>query len=266
MKCDHCLGVGGATPAILLFLFSGPQLSAQSTAAIVEFGAALASQEQASGTAESTDAPTGIGATRLPDSSPGEQTKRILGIVPNFEAVSADTPHLPPLSVRQKFWLTTEGTFDYSSFISVGIQAAVEQATKTYPEFHQGAAGYGRYYWHTFVDSGIENYIGGAILPAITHEDPRYYTLARGGFFHRTLYAVSRLCITRTDAGRATFNVSEILGSGVAAEVSSRYYPRQERGASETLERWASQLLNDGVGNVVEEFWPDIHNKLFHRH
>jgi hypothetical protein len=146
------------------------------------------------------------------------------------------------------------------------MQAAIEQATNTYPEFHQGAAAYGGYYWHTFADSGVENYLTGAIFPAITHEDPRYYTLFREGFFHRTRYAISRLWITKNDAGASRFNVSEILGSGVAAEVSSRYYPRHERAASETLERWASQLLNDGVGNVFEEFWPDIHHKFFHRH
>ncbi len=186
-------------------------------------------------------------------------------MVPNFQAVSANT-HLPPLSLRQKFWLSTEGSFDYSSFISVGFQAAIEQATKTYPEFRQGAAGYGRYYWHTFADAGIENYLTGAVLPAITHQDPRYYTLFRGGFFHRARYAFSRLWITRNDRGDPAFNISEVLGSGVATEVSGRYYPQHERRAGETLERWGSQLLNDGVGNVLQEFWPDIRHKFFHRH
>jgi len=239
------------------------------------FETPAASQDQQSGSVPQSGAstkpnPEATGSSQAScdtkpsaDGSEGQQTKRILGIAPNFQAVSANT-YLPPLSPRQKFWLATESTFDYSSFIAVGFQAAIEQATKTYPEFHQGAAGYGRYYWHTFADGGIENYLTGAILPAITHEDPRYYTLYRRGFFHRTRYAFSRLWITKNDAGKATVNFSEILGSGVAAEVSSRYYPSHERGASETLERWASQLLNDGVGNVFQEFWPDIHHKLRH--
>lgn len=209
--------------------------------------------------------PASVGATQSTDDSQGQQTKRILGVVPNFNAVSANT-HLPPLSPKQKFWLATQGSFDYSSFISVGIQAGVEQATKTYPEFHQGAAGYGRYYWHTFADATVENYLVGAILPSITREDPRYYTLYRGGFLHRTGYAVSRLWITKNDAGARRINFSEIIGSGVATQVSIRYYPRQERGgAADTFERWASSLLNDGVGNIFQEFWPDIHQRFFHR-
>jgi hypothetical protein len=242
-------------------------------------GTPAASQDQQGGSAQAPaiqsaantnsqgpgSSPTSSDTTQSADSSEGQQTKRILGIVPNFQAVSANT-HLPPLSPKQKFWLATEGTFDYSSFISVGMQAAIEQVTNTYPEFHQGAAAYGRYYWHTFADSGVENYLVGAIFPAITHEDPRYYTLFRGGFFRRTRYAISRLWITKTDAGAATFNISEILGSSMAMEVSSRYYPSHERAAREVLGRWASLLLNDGVGNVVQEFWPDINHKFFHRH
>jgi hypothetical protein len=258
---------------MLIFLFLCSGLSAQSSPAIITLEAPAASLDQQSETAAQSGTGTkpnpenaglpqaASGAEPSADDSEGQQTKRILGIAPNFQAVSANT-YLPPLSPRQKFWLATESSFDYSSFIAVGFQAAIEQATNTYPEFHQGAAGYGRYYWHTFADGGIENYLTGAIFPAITHEDPRYYTFFRGGFFQRTRYAFSRLWITKNDAGKATFNFSEILGSGVGAEVSSRYYPIHEREASETLERWGSQLLNDGVGNVFQEFWPDIHHKL----
>jgi hypothetical protein len=246
--------------ATLFFLAFSSHLLAQSASSEIGFG----TPGPASQTEDDGKGP-GVLPAPVADDSAGRQTKRILGILPNFEAVSANTS-LPPLSPKQKFWLSTEGTFDYSSFISVGIQAAVEQATNTYPEFHHGAGAYVRYYWHTYTDAAVENYLVGAILPAITHEDPRYYTLYRGGFLRRTGYAISRLCITKTDKGARTFNFSEALGSGMAAEISSRYYPAPERRSGEILERWLSQLLNDGVGNMVEEFWPDINHKLFHKH
>jgi hypothetical protein len=73
------------------------------------------------------------------------------------------------------------------------------------------------------------------------------------------------LLITRNDRGGRRFNLSEIVGSVAASEISSRYYPRQERSAGEVLERWASQFVNDGVSNVLQEFWPDIHDKLRRR-
>ena len=47
--------------------------------------------------------------------------------------------------------------------------------------------------------------------------------------------------------------------------VSGFYYPRQERvGLGENCVKWAAQLLNDGVSNVFEEFWPDINRKFLH--
>ena len=253
--------------------FSAPQLAAQSLLPGMTFPALAPWQVENSdphlqlhseARADSSSSSI-VGQTGQPDDgSQGKQTQRILGVVPNFQAVSADI-HLAPLDLKQKFWLATKNSFDYSSFLFVGIQAGVEEATNTYPEFHHGAAAFGRYYWHTFADQALGNYLTGAIFPAITREDPRYYTLYHGGFWRRTEYAMSRIVITRNDAGDSTFNFSEILGNGTATAVGGYYYPSQERGgAGETLERWATQLLTDAVGNVFEEFWPDINHKFFH--
>jgi len=195
--------------------------------------------------------------------SVGKQSKRILWIIPNYRAVSADT-ELPPLSVKSKFWLATEDSFDYSSFILAGIIAGESQAGNSTPEFHRGLSGYGRYYWHSSADLAVGNYFTEAIVPALTHEDPRYYTLGHGGFFHRTGYAVSRLIVTRADSGGRRFNFSEILGNGVGAGISDLYYPRQERTWSQTWQKWILQIGIDGIFNMGKEFWPDINHRVFH--
>jgi len=198
-----------------------------------------------------------------PDDQDGKQPKRILWIIPNYRAVSANT-HLPPLALKQKFWLATEDTFDYSDFIFVGGLAGISMSQKSQPAFGQGAEGYGKYYWHIFVDGAIENYMAEALVPAVTHEDPRYYTLGTGGFFKRTGYAISKLFVTRTDAGKNTFNLSEIVGSGAAAGIGNLYYPPQSNPWVKTYQRWGTQIALDGVFNVLKEFWPDINQTVFH--
>ncbi len=199
----------------------------------------------------------------MDDEDNAKQSKRILWIFPNYRAVSAGT-QLPALSLREKFWLATQDSFDYSSFVSAGIIAGVSQANKSYPEFGQGAKGYGRYYWHAMSDQAVGNYLTEAIVPAVTHEDPRYYTLGHGGFFKRTGYAVSRLLITRTDARGRTFNFSEIVGNGAGAGISDTYYPSRERTWTKTGQKWLTQIALDGVFNVAKEFWPDINRTIFH--
>ncbi len=198
-----------------------------------------------------------------PNDLSGKQSKRILGIIPNYRAVSVDT-HLPPQSVKEKFWLATQDTFDYSNFIFVGGLAGISMAGRGEPAFGNGAAGYGRYYWHTFADVGVGNYMTEAIVPTLTREDPRYYTLGRGGVFKRTGYAISRLFVTRTDAGNSTFNLSEIVGNGAAAGISNTYYPKDVNVWVKTYQHWGEQIAFDGIGNILKEFWPDINKAVFH--
>jgi hypothetical protein len=196
-------------------------------------------------------------------SEEGQQTKRILGIFPNFRAVSANV-HLPPQSVKEKFVTATHDSFDYSSVFLPAAVAGINQATNNVPEFHQGAAGYGRYFWHTFVDQTSENYFVEFIVPTITHEDTRYYTLGSGGFMKRAEYSLSRVVITRNDAGHNTFNISEILGAGAGAGISNLYYPQSQRTFSNTASRWGTSVGIDAGTFLIHEFWPDINHKLFH--
>lgn len=193
-----------------------------------------------------------------------EQTKRILGIMPNFRAVSADEK-LPPQTVKEKFDGTLQENFDYSSFIFSGILAGVAQAQDSYPEFHQGAAGYGRYYWHTFADQADENFWVQFILPAALHEDSRYYTLGHGSIAHRALYAFGRTLITRNDDGGETLNISEVVGAGAASGISNLYYPEPERTWTKTGQRWLTNVIIDGGTYVFQEFWPDLNNAVFHQ-
>jgi len=193
----------------------------------------------------------------------GKQTKRILGVFPNFRAVSADTK-LPPQTVGEKFKATAIQTFDYSDLPLVLVLAGVGQAENSTPQFGQGAVGYGRYLWHNGLDQIDENFWVQAILPSLLHEDSRYYTLGHGSIPRRAVYSFGRTFITRSDTGKETFNYSEIIGSGAASGISATYYPAVERTWTKVGQRWLQNGVIDGATYLIQEFWPDINNKLFH--
>jgi hypothetical protein len=222
--------------------------------------------ETAPSAAAAQDPPSAMlnsGEEIAPYEQSGQQPKRILWIIPNYRAVGADT-QLPPMRFREKFWLATEDTLDYSDFVFVGALSGISLAQKSEPSLGPGARGYGRYYWRIFLDTGIENYMTEALVPVATKEDPRYYTLGHGGFLKRTGYALSRLVVTRTDGGRNTFNISEIAGSGAAAGIGNWYYPPQSNPWVKTYQRWGTQVALDGAFNLLKEFWPDIDRVVFH--
>jgi hypothetical protein len=198
------------------------------------------------------------------DSSEGKQTSRIMWVVPNFAAVSADT-QLPPQSASEKFKMASEDSVDYSAFIWAGMVAGQSMALRSYPELGTGAAGYARYYWRAFVDQASGSYFTEAIVPAIMHEDGRYYTLGHGGFFRRTAYALSRVVITKEDSGGTGFNYSEIVGNALEAGLSNAYYPPEERGLSKTAQNWGTQIEAAALNNIVKEFWPDIRRHVLRR-
>ncbi len=194
----------------------------------------------------------------------GKQTKRILGIFPNFRSVSVDVK-LPPESAKDKFKEATQDSFDYSDFVFVAALSGIDQAENSYPEFHQGVVGYGRYYWHALADQVDEDYQTEFVFPVLFREDSRYYTLGRGGFPKRFVYSFSRILITRNDRGDETFNSAEIVGAGAAAGVSNLYYPSQERTWTKTGQRWLVNVSLDGATYAIQEFWPDLNNKFFHQ-
>jgi hypothetical protein len=241
---------------------------------LATFSANLPAQQLAS--ADLPDAPSSASSSARPEPQAvvagtptpdhrDPQTKRILGIFPNFRAVSTDT-HLPAQSVKEKFVTASEDSFDYSSFVLPAALAGYSQETNATPEFHSGGAAYGRYFWHTLLDQTDENYQVEFFWPVLTHEDTRYYTLGpgHGGKARRAGYALSRLLITRNDAGKDTFNISEVMGAASAATISNFYYPRPERTASNAGKQFGTSLGVDAFTLIVREFWPDINHALFH--
>ena len=200
----------------------------------------------------------------LDSSSPnnGEQTKRILGIIPNFRSVSVDAK-LPPLSPRNKFKLMLQDSFDYSSFIYVGIIAGAGQAESSYPEFHQGAAGYGRYYWHSFADTLDGNLMSEAVVPTLTRED--LATTRSAGVGLSIVPGTPFRAYSSPVQTKVTVHLTspKSWGNGAAAGIANFYYPRQERTWTKTGQRWVAQVGLDGAANLLKEYWPYLNSKLF---
>jgi hypothetical protein len=191
----------------------------------------------------------------------GVSNDRLFYTLPNF--LTVETKNVPPLTPGQKLWVVTRGSFDYIQVPWYGFLAGVSQAENSEPGYGQGAAGYGKRYGAYFADGTIENYFTGAFLPIVLRQDPRYYQLGRGGFWHRTGYAISRIFVTRTDSGGEQFDYSEVVGSAISAGVSTySYHPKGDRTLPNTASVWGTQVGYDTMTLVVKEFWPDIRRKL----
>lgn len=141
------------------------------------------------------------------------------------------------------------------------FNAGISQITNSTPL-------YGREFWPAYPerygaavgDIVSQNFFGDFLLASAFHEDTRY---VRRGSTHKLLsriaYAVSRSVITRTDAGAATFNWSNVLGTGMSAALSNAYYPPESRRPGVAATNYGTSLAGSGFANLLPEFWPDFH-------
>lgn len=210
----------------------------------------------------------------------GTSNDRLFYTLPNFLTLE-NAGQVPPLTAKEKFAVVTRGSFDYVQYPWYGFLSAISQAEDSEPGYGQGAAGYGKRFGSAFADGTIENYMTGAILPALLRQDPRYFQSGKGTFWHRTFYAMSRNIVTRTDSGKEQFNYSEIVGGAASAAISTySYHPKgklvatptpgvlrfipSDRTLPNTAKVWGTQYGYDTLTLVVKEFWPDIRRKLSH--
>ena len=182
-----------------------------------------------------------------------EEHQRLAGVLPNFFVSYNWTA--PPLTSRQKFILATHNASDPGNLALVGTVAGVQQAADAFPGYGQGAAGYGKRYGADLANLVIGTYMGGAVLPSLFHQDPRYFYKGTGTRRSRIWYAMSRAVITRGDNGHNQPNFAGVLGDLSAAAVSNTYYPASDRqGATLFFENGILSIAGDAMNNLVQEF------------
>jgi len=182
-----------------------------------------------------------------------EEKQRVIGIIPNFY-VTYD-PHAVPLTSKQKFKLAARTVIDPFTFFVVAGTAGIEQAQNHFYEYGQGMQGYAKRFGANYADTVSGTFIGGAILPSLLKQDPRYFYKGTGSVQSRFLYAVSMSVVSKGDNGRWQPGYSNILGSLVSGGISNLYYPAADRNsAALTFDNAAIGLGANAIGNLFQEF------------
>jgi Carboxypeptidase regulatory-like domain len=180
-----------------------------------------------------------------------EEKQRVLGIIPNFFVVY--DKHAVPLTTKLKYQLAFRSATDVVSIAGDVFLAGVNQAADT-PKYQQGAEGFGQRFGAAYADSFSNIMIGGAVLPSLLHQDPRYFYQGTGTGRSRLIHAISNPFICKGDNGRSQFNYSGIGGNLIAGSLTNLYYPPSNRGPGLVF---SSTLINTGgrlANAVVQEF------------
>jgi hypothetical protein len=182
-----------------------------------------------------------------------EEKQRLVGLIPNFY-VTYDWK-AAPLTAKQKYRLAARAMVDPATFLITGGFAGLEQATNEFSGYGQGWSGYGKRYGAGLADSEIGTMLGGAVLPVLFHQDPRYFYKGTGTVWHRTLYAMSTAVIARGDNGKWQPAYAGVLGGFASGAISNLYYPASNRtGVGLTIENGFLSIAETAAGNLLQEF------------
>jgi hypothetical protein len=179
------------------------------------------------------------------------EQQRVLGIFPNFYV--AYDRNAVPLTTKLKFKLATRVAFDPVTILGVGLFAGINQAGDT-PDYGQGAQGYAKRYGAGFADGFTDIMIGGAILPSLLHQDPRYFYQGTGTKKSRALHAIISPFVCRGDNGRPQPNYSTLGGDLASAAISNAYYPASNRGPGLVFGNFLIGTGERALANVAQEF------------
>ncbi len=196
--------------------------------------------------------------TPVPEPPPD---KRVFGVLPNYRTAN-ETAVYAPITTHQKLIIASKDSFDYPLVILAGALAGLGQLGDQNPAFGQGTAGFARRLGTSYADQAIGNMMTEGIFPSLLHEDPRYFRRGYGSKKSRFGYALTRVVVTRTDAGGTRFNFSEVLGNAAGVVISNSYYA-EGRTVSNNVAKLGEQISTDAISQVLKEFWPDIKRKLF---
>jgi hypothetical protein len=182
-----------------------------------------------------------------------EEKQRVLGFVPNFYV--SYVSDAAPLTAKQKFELAWKSTIDPVNFAITGVIAGIEQSQDSFNGYGQGAQGYAKRFGANYADGVTSTFIGGAILPSLLKQDPRYFYKGTGTTRSRVLYALRSSVICKGDNGRWQPNYSSILGGLAAGAISNLYYPDQDRnGVALTFENALIGIGATAATNLLQEF------------
>jgi hypothetical protein len=189
--------------------------------------------------------------------------QRVFGFVPNFYV--SYIPNAAPLTSKHKFELAWKSGSDPVTLIGVGVLAGIDQAGDRWRSYGQGVEGYAKRYGATYANVFAATFIGGAILPSVLKQDPRYFYKGSGSKRSRLLHALAASSVTcKGDNGHWQPNYSNVLGSFAAAGIATAYIPAIDRRnvGSFIVSSALIRIGETSLGGVLQEF---VFPKLTHR-
>jgi len=170
----------------------------------------------------------------------------------------ANGPQQRPLTTRDKAWLASRNFIDPFNLIAVAGEAGIAVAADSHSPYGPGMPGFGRNVGVSLTEDLTGEFFGTFLIPSAVHQDPYYYRMEHAPIHRRIGHAFVQVVWTRGDNGKGMLNYADLAGFAVDNAIANLYVPGRETSVGATADRYAISLASAPVGNLVNEFLPDV--------
>jgi hypothetical protein len=241
-----------------------PQLMASATAPAAFAGTAQAQPlisftSDSSSASDLPDAPVatplpGFAAAAAPAS--GQVAGKYVKYIPADQTAQ-------PITAHDKVIIGLRDLISPEDLLAWVASAGYEQAVNGSPNYGTNSTAFGKRFGAAVARETSQGVFTDVVFSPLLHTDPRYYVQgSQYNFFHRAVYAATRVLVTKTDSGKTTVNAALLLGYGASTALSTAYYPQINRNAKDGISEYGGSLGGAAIGFLVDEFIDDTLHAL----
>ena len=185
-----------------------------------------------------------------------EQAQRV---APLYTSVIPAGYRAQTLTARNKVVLGLRDSYSFESLAAIALSSAYAHVTDGQPNYGVNSKAFAQRLGASAARETSQNIFTESIMAPLLHEDPRYYV--KGPTYNpvkRTLYAITRPLVTRTDAGNTSVNGALLIGYAGAAALTPAYYPQSNRNFHDVASTFGGSIGGAALGDFVSEFADDV--------
>jgi hypothetical protein len=167
-----------------------------------------------------------------------------------------------PMTLQQKGYLALHDLTDPANFGTILGISAITIGADSHTAYGPGLKGFGKIVGVSLLEDATGQFFGAFAIPAIAHQDPRYFRMPHARITKRIVYSISRTVISQSDSGKSMPNYATLLSYPIGAQLANLYVPGIQTNGASTVARIFTGYGLDPVNNLLNEFLPDVASRV----
>ncbi len=170
--------------------------------------------------------------------------------------LQAQTYHI--YTSRQLGILAAKDVADPFNLLSVLGSAAIIVGSDSHSIYGPGMPGLARATGVSLAENMTDEFFGTFLIPSFDHQEPGFRRMPNRSLLRRLVHCGTQVFWTHSQTGAPMMNYSNVVGTIAEEGVAVTYVPFRHQGWLHSAERVGLDYATDPIGNLINEFVPQV--------